>query len=635
MNHTMPLSAGNIVGLTLVLAGLYFTTLYDFLLFHILAEFFSIVIAFAIFVVAWNTRRIQHNRYFLFLGIAYLFVGLLDLLHTRTYKGMLIFHGADTDTPTQLWIIARYMESISLFIAPFFFTTRFRPYLVMSLYALIAGLLLWSIYADVFPVCFIEGEGITSFKKISEYIISAFLVGSFFTLYAKRTQFNPGIFRLLAAAIILTICSELAFTFYVGVYDLSNVIGHIFKFVSFYLIYKALVETTLREPYEFLFRELKESEKKYRTLFSNMLNGFAYHKVVVDENNHPVDHVFLEVNAAFEKMIGLSRKEIIGKRATEVFQGIRDTNFDFIGEFGKVALTGETFQTDQYFPLVRRWYSFSVFCPEKGYFALVFEDITDRKTADLAREKHLREIDSLMGELERSNRELQQFANTVSHDLQEPLRTVSSFVKLLQQRYEGKLDDRADTYIRFAVDGIIQMNNLLNDLLAFARLGGGKLNIRSLDLRSVIDRAVVNLREAIKSKKATVTCSDLPVIAGDETQMIQLFQNLISNAIKFNVRENPVVDISAEVREKECIIRVKDNGIGIDPKDTERIFLIFQRLHPRDEYQGSGIGLAFCKKIVERHGGRIRVESQPGQGSTFILSFPPDGVKSLLDPSSP
>jgi PAS domain S-box-containing protein len=622
MNRNSPLSAGNIFGLFLVLAFLSLSALYNFLLFHTLAEFFSIVIAFAIFVIAWNTRHIQHNRFFLFLGIAYLSVGFLDLAHTITYKGMMVWQTEDADTPTRLWIIARYAESLSLFIAPLFFSRGFRPYLVMALYALITGLLLWSVYADVFPRCFVEGEGLTPFKKISEYVISAILVGAFFMLYAHRARFNRSIFRLLAASIFLTIFSELAFTYYVGVYDLSNVIGHFFKFISFYLIYKALVETGLREPYQFLFRELRDSEKKYRTLFTNMLNGFAYHKVVLDDHNQPVDHVFLEVNDAFEKLIGLGRKEIIGKKVTEVFRGIRDSAFDFIGEFGKVALTSETLYTEQYFPVMRRWYSFSVYSPEKGYFAVVFEDVTERKEAELARENHLREIDALMAELERSNRELQQFANIISHDLQEPLRTVSSFVKLLRQRYAGRLDDKADTYISFVVDGTTRMQTLLNDLLAFARLGGGKLHKQPLELRSVLDKALMNLGQSIQSRGATVTHSDLPVIDGDATQMVQLFQNLIGNAIKFNDREHPAVDISAEIREEECVIRVRDNGIGIDPDDKERIFVIFQRLHRRDEYKGSGIGLAFCKKIVERHGGRIWVESQPGEGSTFSFSLP-------------
>jgi hypothetical protein len=622
MSNKIPLSPLNIISLSLVLAVLSISAGYNFLLFHTLAEFFSILVAFAIFTIAWNTRKVQNNSYFLFLGIAYLFVGLLDLAHTSTYKGMLAFRPDDADTPTQLWIIARYIQSLSLFIAPLFFRIKIRPFSVITLYVLILGSLLWSLYADIFPACFVEGMGLTPFKKISEYVICAILIGAFFMLHANRRRFNPGIYNLLAASIVLTIFSELAFTFYVGVYGLSNIIGHFFKFISYYLIYKALVETGLREPYEFLFRELKESEKKYRSLFTNMLNGFAYHKVVLDVNNLPVDHIFLEINAAFEKMIGLSREDIIGKNVTEVFRGIEASDFDFIGEFGKVALTGETLYTEQYFAVMDRWYSFSVYSPEKEYFAVVFEDITVRKQAELDREEYLEKVNSLMAELERSNQDLQQFANIVSHDLHEPLRTVTSFVELLRQRYEGKLDDRADNYIKFAVDGTKRMHTLLNDLLAFARLGGGQLQIKPLELQSVLSKALMNLGKSIESKQAAITYANLPVIAADETQMVQLFQNLIGNAIKFNVRENPTVEITAEIQEQECIIRVRDNGIGIHPKDIDRIFLIFQRLHPRDQYTGSGMGLAFCKKIVERHGGRIWVETQPGEGSSFYFSLP-------------
>jgi PAS domain S-box-containing protein len=518
-NRKSPFSAGNILGLFLVLVVLYLSALYNFLLFHTLAEFFSITVAFAIFIIAWNTRQIQNNRYFLFLGIAYLFVGFLDLAHTVTYKGLMVFQASqDADTPTQLWIIARYTESLSLLIAPLFFHRKIRPFLTITLYALITGGLLWTVYADVFPVCFVEGEGLTPFKKISEYIICAILIGAFFMLLANRTRFNPHIFTLLTASIVLTIFSELAFTFYVGVYDLSNVGGHFLKFISFYLVYKALIETGLKEPYAFLFKDVADSEKKYRKLFNNMLNGFAYHKVILDENNVPVDHLFLAVNDAFEKMLGLSKKDIIGKNVTDVFPGIEDSDFDFIGEFGKVALTGETLHTEQYFAVMERWYAFSVYSPEMEYFAVVFEDITDRKQAELDRESYLEKVDSLMAELERSNQDLQQFAYIVSHDLQEPLRTVGSFVQLLGRRYQGKLDEKADTYINFIVDGTARMHTLLNDLLAFARLGGGQLHREPLELGAVLNKVLMNLSDSIDKKQAEIICAEpLPPVTADET----------------------------------------------------------------------------------------------------------------------
>ncbi|MDW7771318.1 MAG: MASE3 domain-containing protein [Desulfobulbaceae bacterium] len=621
-NNTLPITAGNMLALAVLVAVLYFSALHDFLLFHTLAEFFSIVIAFGIFIVAWNTKHLQKNGYLVFLGIAYLFIGFLDMAHTITYKGMMIFTAQNADTPTQLWIIARYFESISLLIAPVFLTRKIKPYPAMTLYTLGTVLLLWSVHKEYFPECYVEGVGLTPFKINSEYIICFILLGAFFMLRANRERFSTGIFQLLAASIVLTIGAELAFTFYVSVYGFSNFVGHLLKFLSYYLIYKALLETGLKEPYELLFKELTDSEKKYRKLFSHMLDGFAYSRVILDNNNLPADHLILEVNDYFEKMIGRPRKEIIGKTITDIFPGIENSNYDWIGRFGNVALTGETLRSEQYFEITDRWYSFSVYSPEPGYLAVIFEDITERKLAELKKEEYLKKVNTLMAELERSNQDLQQFANIVSHDLQEPLRTVSSFVQLLRRRYEGKLDDKADSYINFVVQGTEQMNILLNDLLSFARLGGGRLHMQPQDLENVLNKALMNLSKTIEKKHAAITYKDLPVITADATQMVQLFQNLIANALKFNDRKNPAVDVTAELKENEWVIRVRDNGIGINEKDRERIFLVFQRLHRREEYEGTGIGLALCKKIVERHGGRIWVESVPGAGSSFFFTLP-------------
>lgn len=637
MSNRIPLTTGNFIAIFITLAVLYICTLYDFLLFHTLAELFSIVIAFGIFLVAWNTRKLQKNRYLLFLGIAYFFVGLVDLAHTTTYKGLMIldlthasqaegitvFQAQDSNPPTQLWIIARYTESISLLIAPLFLERKFKPATVFGLYAGITLFLLWSVLADIFPQCYVEGVGLTPFKKISEYIISIILVGAYIMIYLKKDRFSPGIFKLLTVSILLTIGAELAFTFYVSVYGISNIVGHFLKFISFYLVYKALVETGLKEPYALLFRDLSESEKKYRSLFANMLNGFAFHKVIVDVNGKPVDLVFLEVNEAFEKMLGLTKKDIHGKKATQVFQGIEKSSYDFITEFGMVGMTGNTLYTEQYFEITERWYSFSVYSPERGFVAVVFEDITDRKDAEHEKEEHLREVNILMNELERSNQDLQQFANIISHDLTEPLRSVANFTQLLNKRYKGKLDDKADTFIQFIVDGTKRMQKMLTDLLAFARIGGGELQLQPLELRSVLNKALTNLRDSIDRKQAEIDCpQQLPQIMGDETQLVQLFQNLIGNGLKFCNKDKPVICISAAADDNEWIVCVRDNGIGIDPADCQRIFLVFQRLHLQDDFEGTGIGLAQCKKIVERHGGKIWVDSTPGEGSSFYFSIP-------------
>ncbi len=229
-------------------------------------------------------------------------------------------------------------------------------------------------------------------------------------------------------------------------------------------------------------------------------------------------------------------------------------------------------------------------------------------------------------ELERSNQELQQFAYVASHDLQEPLRMVSSYMQLLERRYGGQLQGDAKDFIYFAVDGAKRMQALINDLLAYSRVGTRGQPFDEVDLCKIVERAQENLRVAIDESQAQIICNRLPTVSGDEMQLTQVFQNLIGNAIKFRGDCAPQVRISETRENGMWHIWIADNGIGIDPQYNERIFQIFQRLHTRDEYPGNGIGLAICKRIIERHGGTIWVNGKPGEGSTFHFTIPAKDV---------
>ena len=270
--------------------------------------------------------------------------------------------------------------------------------------------------------------------------------------------------------------------------------------------------------------------------------------------------------------------------------------------------------------------STAVECIKRGAADYVLKDHLARLPESVRhaiRETELRrEHRRAQEELARSNRDLEQFAYVASHDLQEPLRMVAAYTQLLAERYQGKLDENADKYISYAVDGALRMQTLIQDLLSFSRLGREGAEFQITDCNLMAGSALDNLQTSIQERGARVEHDVLPSLLADRSQLLQLFQNLIGNAIKFRGPDPPIVRISAENTGEEWLFSVADNGIGIAPEHAELIFAIFKRLHTRAEYPGSGIGLAICKKIVEHHHGRIWVESQPGQGSTFKFTLP-------------
>jgi signal transduction histidine kinase len=245
------------------------------------------------------------------------------------------------------------------------------------------------------------------------------------------------------------------------------------------------------------------------------------------------------------------------------------------------------------------------------------EDKRIREQRDLSEKK----LAAKMAELAQSNEELEQFAYVASHDLQEPLRMIANYTQLLAEKYKGKLDEQADKFIAYSVDGAIRLQALIQDLLRLSRLGKGEIDLKITESSEVVEKAVQNLRAAIEESGAVVNCRDLPAVMADRAQLIQVFQNLIANAIKFHGSNTPVIQIDAKRRDHEWLFAVSDNGIGIPAQNWQDVFIIFRRLHDRTQYGGNGIGLSICKKIIERHCGKlwIAVQNTPGTRFEFTL----------------
>jgi PAS domain S-box-containing protein len=336
------------------------------------------------------------------------------------------------------------------------------------------------------------------------------------------------------------------------------------------------------------------------------------------------DYRYLAFNSAFarefEKIFGKNIHQ--GMSLFEALAHLPEEMENSIALWTR-ALDGESFSLSSEFGsarLQRNPYelSFSPIHDDNGRIigaVHILRDITERRRAEEA-------LALKSADLARSNQELEQFAYIASHDLQEPLRMVSSYVQLLAKRYRGKLDPDADEFIGFAVDGAARMQRLINDLLLYSRVGTRGKPFEPIDSYQALAAALDNLQLAIADNGAAVSHDALPTVMVDGSQLTQLFQNLIGNAIKFHGAAPPRIHVSAREQEKEWLFSIRDNGIGIAAEDFERIFVIFQRLHSRGDYPGTGIGLAVCKRIVERHGGKIWLESEPGKGTTFFFTLP-------------
>ncbi|MBK5275166.1 MAG: PAS domain S-box protein [Desulfuromonadales bacterium] len=727
-----------------------------YLVFHNIVELFSVIVSMSIFGVGWFTYDQSKDRHILFLSTAFLAIGLMDFMHALSYAGMPAFVTPNLpDKATQFWIAARIFSASAFLASALIYPGTSlgwlsKRYLVTAALAItltvFTGIIFFPSYI---PAAFIEGVGLTPFKKTCEYLIICLLLLSVAAYWRRMSKSGDRLILWFLSAFIISIFSELAFTVYKSVFDTFNMLSHVYKIVAFYLIYRGIFTAAVNNPYLELsgangnlrmeIAERKRAEvdrEQYHRFFTTsrdlmciadpngafiktnpafsetlgyseaelvsrpfidfihpddkqqtldemkqqMENGHTLHfdnryickdgsvcwlswrAIYTKEENSTyatarditeqkraegamwenearfrmmvesvkdyaiimldADGHVVSWNTGAERIKGYKEDEIVGQHFSRFYTlegvesgkpekelAVADAEGRFEAEGWRVRKNGSRFMANVVITALR---------DDAGQlrgFVKVVRDITERNMAEEALSRYT-------AELERSNAELQQFAYVASHDLQEPLRMVSSYTQLLAQRYEGQLDDKARKYIDYAVDGAVRMQRLINDLLLYSRINTQGQVQELIDSHAVLGDALRDLSAAITESRAIITNDDLPTIRADATQLSQLFQNLIGNAIKFRGADLPRIHVSVLDLGSEWRISVNDNGIGIDQQYAGKVFVIFQRLHTRLEYPGTGIGLAVCKRIVERHGGRIWFESELGKGSTFYFTFP-------------
>lgn len=583
-----------------------------------------------------QSKRINHNnrRIAQILALAAALIGLLTLIeYVFSYDlgiDQLLFKEAagaiNTSSPNRMAISAALslvLAGIALMSLDSKIKSTVKP---TQIFALIGGLLsLLALIGYVYGVS--ELYHIPQYTGIAIYAALTFALLFLGILFARpetgimtilTSKSLGGVLarRLLPVVIILPFA--LGLVWQLG--ENANLYDHAFAnalFAFSTIIFLVLFLWATIIPINRIDNQRKKVQEELR--LSNI-----YNRSLIEASIDPLvtigpDGKITDVNGATEKVTGYSRNRLIGTVFSDYFTQPEKAREGYQRVFKEGIVVDYPLEIKhkdgRTTPVL---YNASIYKDVTGTVIGVFaaaRDITERKKA----EKLLK---LKIEELARSNAELEQFAYVSSHDLQEPLRMIGSYLQLLERRYKGQLDDKADKYIYYAVDGASRMQNLIDDLLTFSRVTTRAKELGPTDCEAIYDRVVSTLTVSIKENDAEITHDPLPEVIADDVQIGQVFQNLISNALKFRGDENPKIHISARRDDNQWLFSVKDNGIGIDPKHAERIFEVFKRLHKRREYPGTGIGLSICKKIVERHGGSIWVESQLGEGSTFYFTLP-------------
>ena len=615
-HRTLVIGAGALLAGALLLG----VALENYLLFHALVEMAAVGVALALFILVWSSRPYLENAYFLVLGIGLLFVGGLTLLHALAYDSMGVFAGSPQGLASQFWVAGGLLAAATAVGAPLAIGRELAPRYLLGAYAAATAALLIAIAIGVFPDVNVDGLAAPPFRLGAEVVVVAGLAAGMLLLYRRRAAFDEEMLRLLLGALGGYLAAEVCFALTADAIGPVNLAGHLLRLFAFYLFALAIVEFGVRRPYSVLFRELSsrtDELREAREYVEGLLEQAPGPILVLDAEGRVT-----RLNRAFERLTGRSAGGLAGKLLADVLPGIAPTVRE--ARDAPQGVEGTVVHRDGTMRNVL-WTAATLRNPDGTIAATVIQgqDVTARVEAELR-------LRAAIDELEVSNEGLERYAYVASHDLQEPIRTVVSHVQLLQRRYGDQLDEDADEILGYIVEGGLRMQRLVQDLLLVSRIGAKKRPFEPVDVEQVLLDVLRDHRHQIRELGAVVQHDPLPVVCGDPAELPLIFSHLLQNSLKFRSDEPPRIRVMAEREDGWWRFAVADNGIGIEPEYFERIFVLFQRLHTRERYAGTGVGLPIVKKVVERHGGRCWVASMPGAGTTFFFTLPGDRARPCL-----
>ncbi|NLX62163.1 MAG: PAS domain-containing protein [Tissierellia bacterium] len=647
-----------LLGISIIAAISFIFASRDFLFFHTVAELITVIIAFKMAAISLSTYWANINRSIIFLGIAYGFIGIFDLIHIFTYKGMGPFADSTGNIATQLWIVARYMESLSYLISFILWKKGINVNIMKAFfsYLFISSLLLTSIlYFKIFPPCVVAGDQATSFKVISEYIIIGIFIASII-YFIRHRKVGRRIHLLIIVSLTISLISEIFFSFYEQL-EILTCYGLIFKLISYYYIYIAFVKTSLQEPYLAL-RSLNENLKKKNDELERLIDKLkreTEHRQEMEKANFrkkqilngvlesTIDGILvvdnekrlIHVNSPFVKMMDIPDEIVSSRDTKEIINYITNNSID--PEDFKLYLK-EALNTKRAYTYYLRHKNNKIYevttlpyidSGKKAGAVIHFRDITDRKMIeDLKTNIQIRK--ELLKEAKELDEMKSNFLTTIAHEIRTPLNIILGVIQLLN--YE---EDNEKEYYKLPKDSvkaleknIYRLIKLADNIMDITKIDTGYmyLNLRNQDIISIIRKTTYAVAEYIKNTDISIdfqTDMEERVMACDGEKIERVLLNLLSNAVKF-IKSNGHILVSVKNKKDSIIIKVKDNGIGIP---NHMIDKVFEKLNQVDTSlrrinEGTGIGLSIVKSIIEMHGGSISVKSQVNKGSEFIIELP-------------